>query len=270
MMPQVPGVTRRRWWCLGLASFAISLIVLAPAALIELATSRTAGTNARFAADGGTIWRGQGRILIVANAADVADAAAVMIPIAWRFDPLALLGLRLGFFVDANAAALAGTAHIAYGFGGIAFRNTAMAADARLLSMAHSAAVIFAPAGKIRLQQTSDERLIVRPAANNDAWRVDGSMGLNTEQLAFGGVVNAPVGSHQFKLRGDGAAINISILRSTGPLKLEGAGTLTLAAPRRFTFSGFATTTADAPASLKQLGPLMADGRQRIELNTAW
>ena len=270
MMPQVPGVTRRRWWCLGLASFAISLIVLAPAALIELATNRTAGTNARFAADGGTIWRGQGRILIVANAADVADAAAVMIPIAWRFDPLALAGLRLGFFVDANAPALAGTAHIAYGFGGIELRETALAADARLLSMAHSAAAIFAPAGKISLQQTSDERLIVRPAANNDAWRVDGSMGLNTEQLAFGGVVNAPVGSHQLKLRGDGAAINISILRSTGPLKLEGAGTLTLAAPRRFTFSGFATTTADAPASLKQLGPLMADGRQRIELNTTW
>ena len=267
MMLQVPSKTHRRWWCLGLASFAISLIVLAPVALIELATNRTAGTNARFAADGGTIWRGQGRILIAAN---VADAAAVMIPIAWRFDPLALAGLRLGFFVDANAPALAGTAHIAYGFGGIEFRNTVLAADARLLSMAHSAAAIFAPAGKISLQQTSDERLIVRPAANNEVWRIDGSMGLNTEQLAFGGVVNAPVGSHQLKLRGDGAAINISILRSTGPLKLEGAGTLTLAAPRRFTFSGFATTTADAPASLKQLGPLMADGRQRIELNTAW
>ena len=159
MMLQVPGMTHRRWWILGLASFAISLIVLAPAALIEFATSRSVGANARFAADGGTIWRGYGRTLIVA---DTAGAATVMIPIAWRFDPLALAGLRLGVFVDANAPALVGTAHIAYGFGGIEFRNTALAADARLLSMAHSAAVIFAPAGKIRLQQTSDERLIVQ------------------------------------------------------------------------------------------------------------
>ena len=192
-----------------------------------------------------------------------------MIPVTWRFDPLSLIGLRLGFFIDANAPALSGTTHVGFGFGGLELRDTALSADARLLSMAHSAAAIFAPTGKVRLQQSADERLIVKPAANN-AWRVDGLIGLSAEQLAFGGVINAPVGSHELKLRGDGATINFSVWRSTAPLKLEGAGTLTLASPRKFTFSGFATAAADTPASLKQLGPLMADGRQRIELNTTW
>ena len=111
----------------------------------------------------------------------------------------------------------------------------------------------------------------MKPATTaNDAWQVVGAMGLNAEQLALGGIINAPLGNQEIKLNADGATIKISILRSSGPLKLEGDGAVTLALPRRLTFSGFATVAADAPAALKQLGPVMADGRQRIEFNTAW
>ena len=137
--------------------------------------------------------------------------------------------------------------------------------------MTHTAVAILAPAGRVRLQQSGDERLSVQPASSDkESWRVDGSMSLNADQLAFGGFINAPVGSHEIKLRGDGATIKVSILRSSGPLKLEGVGNIALASPRRFTISGFATTAADAPVALKQLGPVMADGRQRIEINTTW
>ena len=265
MNPQTSKMNSGRWWWLLAASFAIGLVALAPAALLERALSSTATAQPQFAADAGTVWTGRGRLIVAA------DSTPMVIPIAWRFDPLSLLRLRAGFVVEANAPALAGTAHIGLGWRSVVLRNTSMTADARLMSMTHAAGALLAPAGRVRLQQSSDERLIVQPASSDkESWRVDGSMGLNADQLAFGGFINAPVGSHELKLRGDGATINVSILRSSGPLKLEGVGNIALTAPRRFTFSGFATTAADAPATLKQLGPVMADGRQRIELNTTW
>ena len=265
MTAQRTAAKNGRWWWLLLASFAVSATVLAPAALLERATGGTPSARTRFVADAGTIWSGRGRIAIIP------DSTPIVIPIAWRFDPRALSGLRLGYFIEVNAPVLSGSAHLGLGFGSLELRDAAVSADARLLSMAHPAAALFAPAGKIRLQQSADEQFSVRAAANDkQTWRVDGLMGLQAEQLAFGGVVNAPVGSHEFKLRGDGLTINVSILRSNGPLKLEGTGSIALAPPRRFTFSGFATVPADAPAALKQLGPTLSDGRQRIELNTTW
>ena len=264
-MSQVSVGKTGRWWWLLLASFAISLVALTPAVLLEWTLGRTANPQIRFAAATGTVWTGSGRIALAAG------VAPIVIPVAWRFDPFSLLHLRLGFFVETNAPALAGATHIGWRFGEVELRDTVIEADARLLSMAHSAGVLLVPTGKVRLQQSADERFSVRPAFNdNETWRVDGLMGLHAEQLVFGGIINAPVGSHELKLRGDGATISISILRSSGPLKLEGAGNIALASPRRFTFSGFATTTADAPAALKHLGPIMADGRQRIEINTTW
>lgn len=265
MIPQASKMNSGRWWWLLAASFAIGLVALAPAALMERALSSTANVQRQFVADAGTVWTGRGRLIVAA------DSAPMVIPIAWRFDPLSLLRLRLGFFVEANSPALAGTAHVGLGLRSVDLSNTAVNADVRLLSMTHVAAGLLAPTGRVRLQQLSGERFIVQPASSDkESWRVDGVMGLNAEQLAFGGFINAPVGSHELKLRGDGTTINVSILRSSGPLTLEGTGNIALTAPRRLTFSGFATTTVDAPATLKQLGPVMADGRQRIELNTTW
>ena len=256
--------TRRGWWLL-LLSFAVFFVMLAPAALFDWAMSRESTATLRFTAESGTIWSGHGRVTVAS------DTSPVVIPVGWRFDPLSVLSLRLGFFIDANAPALAGMTHVGLRLGEIELRDTTIEADASLLSMAHSAAALIAPTGKIRFQQSADERLNLKPATSgSDSWRVEGTMVANAEQLRFGGVINSPVGNHALKLRGDGATINLSILRSSGPLKLEGAGTLALASPRRFTFSGFATAAGDAPAALKQLGPTMADGRQRIEINTAW
>ena len=265
MTPQVPTSKYGRWWWLALVSFAIGLVVLAPAALLEWASGQTPNAKLRFIADAGTVWTGRGRVVLAA------EGAPVIIPLQWRFDPLSLLRLRLAFYLEAEGPALSGATHVGFRFRDFELRDTAMNADARLLSMTHSAATLAAPAGKVRLQQSTDEHLTVSPAASNtQAWRVDGSMGISAEQLAFGGIINWPASSHALKLRGDGAMINMSILRSSGPLKFEGAGTVALAAPRRFTFSGFATTSADAPSALKQLGPVLADGRQRIEINTPW
>ena len=267
-MLKVSSVKTARWWWLLLASFAIGLLALAPAALVERATndaSTAAAVQARFVAESGTIWTGRGRI-IVSSA-----ASPVVIPFGWRFDPLSLFALRLGVFVDSGSPSLTGVAHLGIGFRDVELREATIDADARLLSTAHNAAALFAPTGRIRIVQAGDERFLVRPASSStEAWRVDGPLSLNANQFAMGGAINVPTGDHEFKLRGEGSVINVTVLRSTGPLKLEGAGTLALAAPRRFTFSGFATAAGDAPPALKQLGPVMADGRQRIELNTAW
>ena len=264
-MPQdaALGIGIGRWWWLAVATFVIGLVALVPAALLERLIAPN--TNMQFAADSGTIWSGRGRIRIATG------TAPLIVPQTWRFAPGALFGLRLGFNIEPDSPVISGTTRIGLRFSDVELSNTALVADARLLTFAHQAAALFTPAGKVRLQQAGDERLRVRPATNTgEAWRVDGVMGLHTEQLAFGGIVNAQVGTHDITLLGDGPTIKLSVLRSSGPLKLEGGGTLALALPRRFTFSGFATAANDAPDALKQLGPLLPDGRQRIELNTNW
>ncbi len=262
-MAQDAAIGIGRWWWLAVAAFVIGLIALVPAALLERLIAPNA--NVQFAADSGTLWNGRGRIRVAAG------TPPLIIPLTWRFAPGTLFGLRLGFTIEPDSPAISGTTLIGLRFGDIELSNTAIVAEARLLALAHQAAALFAPAGKVRLQQAGDERLRVRPATNTgEAWRVDGVMGLHTEQLAFGGIVNATLGSHDIKLLGDGATIKLSVLRSSGPLKLEGDGNVALGSPRRFTFSGFATAANDAPAALKQLGPLLPDGRQRIEFNTSW
>jgi hypothetical protein len=265
MMPQEILIKAKNWWRLLLASFVVCAFALAPAALLDWAARHDTTSTLRFTSESGTIWRGQGSVLVAST------ASPVVIPIRWRFDPLALLKLRVGFFIETSAPELDGTTHIGLRFGEIEFKNTAINGNARLLSMAHTSVALFAPSGKIRLQQADNEYLILRPASNEkDAWHVDGSMSAIAEQIALGGIVNATVGSHKLKILGDGASMSISITPVSGPLQLNGAGILSFVAPRRLTFSGFASTASDAPASLKQLGPLMSDGRQRVELNTSW
>ena len=265
MTPQRPCASSGRWWWLGVASFAIGLVVLAPAALLERVITQSSNAGVRFAADSGTIWTGRGRFTVAA------DATPMVLPVVWRFDPRALPGLRLGFIVEPSAPALSGSARVAWRPGEIELRAASLSADARLLAVAHPAAALFSPIGRVRLQQSGDERLSVKPATKaSEAWRVDGAINLHAEQLTFGGIINAPVGSHEISLRGEGATVKISVLRSNGALKLEGTGAVVLAPPRRFTFSGFATVADDVPVTLKQLGPVLPDGRQRIELNTIW
>lgn len=259
-----------RWWWLWLVSFAIGVVAFAPAALFEWALKDSPAAGARFVADGGTIWRGQGRFAIASDNA-AAGVASVVIPVSWQFDPLSLLRLRLGFFTSASAAQLTGRAHIGLGFASIELSDTAIEADAPVVSLLHSALRLLGPTGKIRLHQSAGDRLVVKPPRrNDDAWRVDGLLGVDAETLAFTGMVNAPVGNHALRARGNGGTIDVNMLRSSGPLKLEGSGVVTLTAPRRVTFSGFATAAADAPVSLRQLGQIGADGRQKIEINAAW
>lgn len=265
MMQQAAPMKSAYWWWLLLASFVVCAVTLAPAALLDWATRHDTTSTLRFTSENGTIWRGQGSIVVTSN------ASPVVIPIRWRFDPLSLLKLRFGFFIETSAPELDGITRIGLRFGEIEIKNTSIKASAHLLSMAQPSAALFAPSGKIHLQQTDNEYLILRPASNkNEAWHVDGSMSAIAEQIALGGIVNAAVGSHKLKILGDGASMSISVTPVSGPLQLEGAGILSFVAPRRLTFSGFATSASDAPASLKQLGTLMPDGRQRIELNTSW
>ena len=259
-----PTELKHRYWWLALVSFVISAIALTPAAMLEFVAGQTPNANLRFIADGGTIWAGRGHTVVTQN------TMRFVIPLTWRFDPLALFRLRLGFNVEANAAELSGTTNIGLGLRTIELRDTALSADARLVSVAHGAIALVAPVGRVWLRQSNTERLTIRTGTSNDGDRVDGVIGLEAEQLALGGIVNAPVGNHAIAIRGEGGTIKLSVLRSSGPLTLEGSGTVALSPPRRFTFSGFATAAADAPATFKQLGPIMPDGRQRIELNSTW
>ena len=253
----------RVWWWLALFALAISTLALAPAALIEWALPQEG--SVKFAADSGTLWHGRGRVAL-----GVAGQTLI-VPVAWSFDPQALWRFRVGYTLSTASPHVNGTSRVAYGFGELTLTETALDADAGLLPRLHAAASLLSPSGRVALNQTAEERLSLRlPSGGKQDWQVDGRITLNTQQLALGGVVNAAIGSHRAALRGSGSQVDVSISESRGALKLEGAGHVTLSAPRRVVFAGFATLTSDAPNVLKQLGTAMPDGRQRIDINSAW
>ena len=257
------AITLLRWCWLAAISFVIGLIAFAPAALLERVVPPD--SQVRFVGESGTIWTGRGRVSILT------DSTPLNVPVAWQFEPTALLRLRLGFHVTADGPAVVGSSRLGLRSGSIELRDTAVTADARVLSAAHRLTAVFAPQGQLRLRQGDGESMTIGFPGNADGpWRVDGAMGFYVEKFVLSSVVNAAVGSHEIAIQGVATTVNFSIPRSSGALKLEGGGSLTLASPRRFTFSGFATAANDAPASLKQLGALLPDGRQRLEINTTW
>lgn len=262
MTEKLTPLKTRTWWWLALIAFAISTLALAPAALLEWALPQS---SVKFAADSGTLWNGRGRVAFATS------GATTIVPIAWRFDPQALLRFRVGYTLSAASPSVNATSRVAYGFGQLTLAETALDADLRLLPLLHDAASLVSPTGRVALTQAADERLNLHiPRDGKQNWQVDGAITLKTQQLALGGIINAPVGSHSAQLLGSGNTVNVNISESRGAFKLEGGGSVTLSAPRRIVFVGFATAANDAPNALKQLGTAMPDGRQRIDVNTAW
>jgi general secretion pathway protein N len=223
---------------LGMLVAAATMLVTAPASLIDWAIRDATSGRVRLADASGSIWSGQGRVVLVDVLAEAnrdrqaapvrgpISLAGVVIPgtIRWEIAPLPLLIGRL----QANAS------------------HESMARPALITGTANRLQVT---GGSLQLPSVNLARLgspwtTVRPTASlGVTWqpfvveqgRFSGRATLELRDVASALTPVRPLGAYRVDIDGTGAASRIQMTSIDGPLRLSGEGNWTPAGGLRFT-----------------------------------
>jgi general secretion pathway protein N len=221
---------------LGLAVAVGVILATAPATLVDWGLARATDGRVRLADAAGSIWNGQGRVVLVDIATEaergarrarrVDSLAGVVIPgtIRWRIAPLPLLIGRL----QANAS------------------HESMATPVTLTG---NAARLQGTGGSLQLPSVNLARLgspwtTIRPTASLavrwqpfviEQGRFIGQATLELRDVASALTPVRPLGAYRIVIDGTGASSKIQMSSIEGPLRLSGDGTWTPQAGLRFT-----------------------------------
>lgn len=223
---------------LGVAVAAVTMLVTAPASLVDLGLKQGTGGRVRLADASGSIWSGQGRLVLVdvmterdrdqraSSARGPASLAGVVIPgtIRWQISALPLLIGRL----QANAS------------------HESMAQP---VTVSGTATRLQATGGSLQLPDVNLARLgspwtTVRPTASlGITWqpfviergRFSGQASLELRDVASALTPVRPLGAYRIDIDGTGPSSKIHMTSLDGPLLLSGDGTWTPTSGLRFT-----------------------------------
>jgi len=246
----------KRWILVasGLSAYAVALVALAPATLIDARLQRTGEGTLRLAEARGSLWSGAGWI----EARDAHGRAGIARRLAWRALPESLLRGRLVAEVELEQAARPFQVTISLSrleFGAVQVRLPAAALG---LGMPRLAPLRLTGDVLVDIPHLALERGRMQGAATLQ-WRAAGS--------ALSPV--APLGDYEVRFTGDGPAVRAALSTLEGPLQLEGRGTWAQGAPPDF------VATARVPAAQQeQLAPLLRliaveRGTGRFEISSA-
>lgn len=288
----------RTYVILGLLAFVVGLVAFAPASLIESTANRAMAPNATLSISGGTVWSGSGTVaLFSSRSASLSQSArpitnAIAIPISWRFDPLALLRLRLGFYIKAESPLIAGNTRIGAGLQTIQLSDTALRIDGALLGQINPLISIAGPSGQFQITIADGNRVTAPYPRPQELPFVEGKLNAQVEALAVRMVSPRPLGNFEVAIKLNGANAEYAFTNASGALKFDGGGAVAWGnnggstgssksggsnSPRTFTYRGIASaSTSNASESAQLLAPLLAvgkattDGRVSLDINTNW
>lgn len=225
------------WLAAGTGFYALSLLVFAPARLLDARLDEASGGHLRLASPEGTLWSGRG----VAELRDAAGGRRWAAPLAWRLRPAALLAGRMDF---------------------------ALATDppASISAMSLSRSRIGLSGVDIRLPAAT----LAAGIPHMSAWGVDGEIRLVADQLEFGPGQAAgsltlhwqaagsalspvsPLGDYALDVQGQDQGWQARLRTTAGPLQISGQGIWQPGADPRF------EATAVVPPALRaQLAPFL-------------
>ena len=251
------------------ATFIVGLAAFAPASLIEGSANRAMAPHAAIKISAGTIWSGTGTLLLFPA------ARPLVVPVSWRFDPLALLQLRIGYYVHAKSASIAGNTRIGAGFGSIQLSNTALKIDMSLVSRLQPLVSLLNPKGALAINIDDGNSVTVAAESSSGVLTADGSCIAQIANLTLRNLSPRPLGSYAIAIKLKNSQAEFVVDGATGPLKLDGGGSVTWGSQRNFTYHGMAgaplnTNGALLLAPLLATGKLTPDGRVKININTKW
>ena len=248
-----------RYAAAGLAFYVLFLVATAPAELLALAITRATNDSVRLQAEGGTFWRGQGRLFYSGT-----QGSAVYLGAGdWSINPLWLLTGRVGVTVDfgEHRIALKGTALI--GFRRAILRDIDVRFPASLVPAFYAPSARAGPGGEIRIG--AREFVLAKQSVSGEAtvlWRDAASNAANVN----------PLGSYRVVAKGQGKQLGLTLGTDSGELKLSGQGSWSLET-RRLKLNGSARPTPASKASLDPLLRLMGrdqgDGARTFVLDVS-
>ena len=228
---------RRALLGFGIGSYALGLIAMAPAALVDAGLQRASDGKVRLAEAQGTLWSGTGQIEIL----DASRKTGIATDIAWHVMPLSILRGQLVCEVDLHAQGRPFPVTIS--FSRIELANAEIKLPVGVLGLGVPQ---LAP-----LELTGDLALHVA-SLSLERSRIDGNAMLRWQAAGSRLVTISPLGSYEFQLEGKGSSIEVVLRTLEGPLQLDGAATWTTGAR-----PAMSITARVLPQQREQLAPLL-------------
>lgn len=229
----------RHWRLIGLALgvYALALVVMAPATLIDSGLRQASEGRLRLAEAHGTVWSGRGQLEI----RDAGRGTGISKNITWRARLAHLLRGRLVYAIALD--------HAAKGFPVTILPSRIEFADADINLPA--AALGLAVPRLAPLEFTGDMMLhVARLAIARDTFQGNATLQWHGAGSTLAPV--APLGDYELRLEGDGAAVRASLRTLQGPLQLDGRGSWSHGSNPEFL-----GTARVPPQHQQQLSPLL-------------
>jgi general secretion pathway protein N len=230
-------VSRWRLIGLGVFTYALGLIVTAPATLIDARLQQASDGRLRLAESSGTLWSGTGQVEV----RDANRQSGIAKSIAWRVRPAYLLRGKLQYEVELD--------HAVKHFPVTISASTLEVADADINLSAAALSLGVPKLGPLGL--TGDMLLhVARLTIGRGSIRGNATLQWQGAGSAFTRV--SPLGNYELRVEGDGAQVQASLGTLQGPLQLEGLGSWAIG-----TNPVFRGTARVPPQHQQQLAPLL-------------
>ncbi len=192
-----------------LAAFAVFLVVLAPATLLDAGVRNATEGRLRLAQAQGTLWSGSGQLELV----NPTVPGAVGKDLSWALQPSSLWRGRLDFDVVMDHAASRFPLHMSVR--GIELAGVNFDLPASALAVAVPRIAPLGPRGDLVFQ-------INRFSSVSGKVTTDATVTWKDASSALTAV--APLGTYKLRIDGSGGVVNARLSTSSGPLHLDGSG----------------------------------------------
>ena len=221
----------------GFCAYAVFLLALAPATLLDSGVQRATGGRVRLAEAHGTLWSGTAQL----EFRDATGRTGVGRYLSWQFQPQSLLRGKLGVEVDIADAVK--PFPLSLSLSRLEISDAQFVLPAAALGVAAPRLALIGPTGDLFFRISNF--YFARGAVSGNAvveWRFAGS--------ALTPV--SPLGDYELRLDGGSGGLSASLRTLKGPLYLEGKGLRANNGPPTFS----ATARVD-PQLLPQLAPFL-------------
>lgn len=228
---------RRPLVAIALAIYAVGVIALAPATLMDAGLQRISDGKLHLVEVRGTLWSGSGQV----EMRDAAGGNGVAKHLAWRLRPAALLGGQIVGDIQLDEDGR--TFPVSLSPSGIEIANADIQLPAAILGLAVPRLAALGLAGDMSLHI---------PGLSVKGRQVRGTLALRLRQAGSAFTPISPLGDYEFNLEADGAGIRVLLHTLKGPLQLDGKGSWAIG-----NSPDFLAVAQLAPQHLEQLGPLL-------------
>jgi general secretion pathway protein N len=198
-----------RWLAFGFVAFAVALVALAPATLIDARLARVSDGRLRLAEAKGSLWSGTGWIEI----RDADGRAGVAKRLAWRVRPQSLLRGRLVAEVELDRSAKPFPVTIS--LSRIEIQDAGINLPAAALGLGMPKLAPFRLTGDV---------LVNIPHLALERGRMDGDATLQWRAAGSALTPVSPLGAYEVHFKAVGPAVHAALRTLEGPVELEGKG----------------------------------------------